>query len=484
MPRALSGTKVLRVAFVYPPIGHEPFEENLKVVDEEFGRLPPLSLAYAAAIAEQAGHDVRIVDANALELDLARTIETLRPFVPQVLAFTSSTYMFRRVALWASELRRAFGVPTILGGVNLGLYPTESIEAGAFDHGVLHYATEGFPALLDALERGTDPAGLPEVITRRDGKVVQGPVHTMSNPYLRLPLPARHLLPNERYHSILSRRQNFTIQVTGTGCPAPCTFCAIPRVRRYRNPVERAVSEVVRCHDVHGVREIDFFDADFFCDHEWLKAFCSALIDRRMDIEWSCRASLANVDDETVSLAHRAGCRAMFVGIETGNVEALKAMRKRLDPATARRSLEIIRDNGVRALGFFMLGVPGETHASAARTILYSMSLPIDFAQYSRLIAKPGSRLHKEMIRLTGTDFWRDWVLGRAVPRRLPNLWSRIDDDAIETWAKLAYLAFYYRPNQILRTLARIRDRDEFLRGLKAAGRMVGNMLHSDLDPE
>ena len=56
---------MLRVAFVYAPLGHESFEENLLVVDEDFGRLPPLSLAYAAAVAEAAGHKALVVDANA-----------------------------------------------------------------------------------------------------------------------------------------------------------------------------------------------------------------------------------------------------------------------------------------------------------------------------------------------------------------------------------------------------------------------------------
>ena len=56
----------MRVAFVFAPYSHKKFEENIYVVDEDFGIFPPLNLAYAAAIAERAGHEARLFDANAL----------------------------------------------------------------------------------------------------------------------------------------------------------------------------------------------------------------------------------------------------------------------------------------------------------------------------------------------------------------------------------------------------------------------------------
>ena len=116
-----------RIAFVYVPLKHQGFAENLQVVDEDFGRLPPLSLAYAAAIAERAGHVVTLIDANALRLTLPEVCVRLRDWRPDALAFTLSTYMFRETVAWMQSLRQALGVPTIAGGINLALYPEETL---------------------------------------------------------------------------------------------------------------------------------------------------------------------------------------------------------------------------------------------------------------------------------------------------------------------------------------------------------------------
>jgi anaerobic magnesium-protoporphyrin IX monomethyl ester cyclase len=239
---------MLNVAFVYAPIGHCSFEENLRVVDEDFGRLNPLSLSYAAAIAEQAGHRVTIVDANALRLGPEETLERLRTFRPDVLGFSLSTYMFRNTTRWMKFLRDGLRVPTIAGGVNLRLYPRETVEHEAVDYGVRGFGLRGFPALLDALERGTDPSGLPEVVARNAaGEIVVGEVDWKANPYPVLPQPARHLLPNDRYYSIISQRRNFTVMVTGTGCAFSCRYCAIAPLPRFRNPLERVMEEITDC---------------------------------------------------------------------------------------------------------------------------------------------------------------------------------------------------------------------------------------------
>lgn len=466
---------MLKVAFVYPPVIHESFEENLKVVDEDFGRLPPINLSYAAAIAERAGHDVRIFDANALCLDIDQTIARVREFGADVLCFTLTTYMFRQATRWMKALRDALHVPTIVGGVNMRLYPVESVMHEAIDYGIVGFGLVGLPRLLAAIEAGEPAAGLPEVVAPdRDGRIVQGPVDLSTDPYPDLPMPARHLLPNDRYYSIISQRRPFTIMVTGTGCWGRCSYCAIPEAPRFRNTVSAALDEVRHVVRAYGIREIDFFDADLFAGRAWIREFCERLADEGLDLEWSCRASLVSVTPDLLRLARRAGCRQIYVGLETPDEDALRRMHRGVGPDKARQMLQTMRDVGIRALGFFMIGVPGETHASARATIRYALSLPIDYAQFSRMIAKPGSEHYRELVATTGVDYWREWVLGHDVPERLPNPWSRIGEAAIDFYTRLGYVAFYYRPGMMARSLLRMRSMDELQRSARTAARMLG----------
>lgn len=471
----------MRVGFVYVPLAHHSFQENLRVVDEDFGRLPPLSLLYAAAIAQKAGHEVLVVDANCERLDLETTERRLRAFGVQVLACTLSTYMFQETTTWLGQLRKSLGVPVIAGGINPRLYPEETAQSPAIDHVVIHFGTRGFPALLDALERGVNPAGLPEVVTRgAEGTIVMGSVDPGANPYLELPRPARHLIDNRLYHSFISQRRNFTVMVTGTGCPFQCSFCAIAHLPRYENPLQNVLGEIRECVERYGVHEIDFFDADMFANRSRAFELCEGIRGLGLDLEWSCRSRIDLLDEKILTAAREAGCRQIYLGIETPDPGAQRLMRKRIGPDAVREALERMNRIGIRPLGFFMLGVPGETVLSALRTIRYAMDLPLDYAQFSRMIPKPGSEIHRELVRHTGSDPWKEHVLGETVLDRLPNIWSRIDETTVERLTKLAYLAFYYRPGYIYRALRRIRSTDELRRSVRTALRMLSDMRYSD----
>ena len=58
----------MKVSLIFNPFAYKIHEENLRIVQRYFGLFPPLSLAWVAAIAEKAGHDVEIVDARTLRL--------------------------------------------------------------------------------------------------------------------------------------------------------------------------------------------------------------------------------------------------------------------------------------------------------------------------------------------------------------------------------------------------------------------------------
>ena len=139
-----------------------------------------------------------------------------------------------------------------------------------------------------------------------------------------------------------------------------------------------------------------------------------------------------------------------------------------------------MKKKGIRPLGFFMLGVPGETVLSATQTIRYAMDLPLDYAQFSRMIPKPGSGIHRELVKVIGDDPWKRHILGETRLDRLPNIWSRIDEKTVELLTKLAYISFYYRPGYIIRALARIRSADELSRSARTAIRMLLDLGHFD----
>ena len=67
----------MKIGLIFPPFSHRKFEEDLPAISQEFGVYPPLGLAYAASILENAGHKVILIDANALKLSKESTLKKI-----------------------------------------------------------------------------------------------------------------------------------------------------------------------------------------------------------------------------------------------------------------------------------------------------------------------------------------------------------------------------------------------------------------------
>src|SRR3989339_891587 len=118
----------MKLALVFNPFSYKIHEENLRIVQKYFGLFPPLSLAWVASIARNAGHDVIIIDARTLRLTQKQVLEILKQYKPDMLGFMMTTYQFPETLEWIKYLKENLNPkPYILiGGYNLRVYPRES----------------------------------------------------------------------------------------------------------------------------------------------------------------------------------------------------------------------------------------------------------------------------------------------------------------------------------------------------------------------
>ena len=75
----------MRIALISPPRNFKKFEENIRVTSEEFGRQPPLSLAYIAALIRKNGHKPIIIDIPNLKLSEKQVLQQLESFKPGII---------------------------------------------------------------------------------------------------------------------------------------------------------------------------------------------------------------------------------------------------------------------------------------------------------------------------------------------------------------------------------------------------------------
>ena len=463
----------MKVALVFNPFSYKLHEENLRIVQRYFGLFPPLSLAWVAAIAEKAGHEVELIDARTLQLTPEQVLNRLKAFQPDVLGFMFTTYMFRETLEWIRYLRN--GLPkakVMVGGYNLRVYPEESVVPEEIDFGCFNSAYNTVPRLLEELERAGNLDDVPGLIFKKNGRVVQtdrGEEPSFDD----YPNPARHLLPNELYAEFPTERKNFTVMVTSKGCPMKCLFCEAGRTDYNPRSVETVINEIQECYDVHGIREIDIFDYEFLIQRKRALGICKEIQRRKLDILWACRARIDSVDDEILREMAAAGCGRIYFGIESGDQEMLDRVNKGITLEQIRESIRLTKKHGIRALGFFLIGSPGETRETIRKTLKFAKSLNLDYVQFSKTTAKPLTPLWRDLVEEAGYDYWREYILGNVEEQPLPRPWTELSNEEIDELARRAYVQYHSRPLFLLSHTLQVRSWSEFKRKFFAFLEMV-----------
>jgi len=133
---------------------------------------------------------------------------------------------------------------------------------------------------------------------------------------------------------------------------------------------------------------------------------------------------------------------------------------------------ENARQAGIRVHGCFMIGGPGETEVTARKTIALSQRLKIDTAQFSGVVAYPGTEFY-EWARKEGCIIprnWRDWVdenYEQVTTQSLPGL----SIEQINAFIDEGLRSFYLRPSQMARMAFNMRSLSDIkakLHGLKS----------------
>ncbi|MCM8786791.1 MAG: B12-binding domain-containing radical SAM protein [Candidatus Omnitrophica bacterium] len=455
----------MRFALIFNPFKYKVHEENLRIVQKYFGMFPPLSLAWVASIAREAGHTVTIIDARTLRLSKEEVLCRLKEFKPDILGFMMTTYMFLDTLEWIKYLKKNLNVPVVVGGYNLRVYPKESISHLEIDFGVVEHALDTIPQLFDALEgkrRLEDVVGL---VYKKNNEIIVNPPKPVV--FESFPFPARDLLPNELYAEFPTERKNFTVMVTSLGCPRGCLFCEAGRTIYNPRKPETVVKEIEDCYKKYNIREIDIFDYDFTADKKRVIEICRLLKEKKLDLIWACRSRI-DIDKEILKEMKEAGCRRIYYGIESGVQEILDIVNKGITIKQIRETIKITKDLGIKALGFFLIGAPKETYKTVKQTVKFAKELNLDYVQFSKCLAKPLTPLWRQLVERTGKDYWRDWILGKEIDRNLPRPWTELTNEQIDRLARWAYISYHTRPSFLLRAVLNVRSFKEFKRKLFA----------------
>ena len=148
----------------------------------------------------------------------------------------------------------------------------------------------------------------------------------------------------------------------------------------------------------YGVKAIDFRDAVFTLDRERIIKLSHEIINRKIEVIWSCETRLDRLDKELIELMHWAGLRHLNVGVESFDPAVLK-QSSRL-PIEAKHQEEIIgycHSLGVSLATFYILGLEADTRETILKTIAYAKKLNTLVAQFTVSTPYPGTRFFEKI---------------------------------------------------------------------------------------
>jgi len=161
-------------------------------------------------------------------------------------------------------------------------------------------------------------------------------------------------------------------------------------------PVESVVAEMREIAEL-GYDHIWMSDDLFTLNYKRTFQLAQAIEEAHLPLTWECLSRVTHVDRALFDQMHRAGCKRIFFGIESGDENVLKEMKKGITPDQARAAVEACVAAGIKAAGFFMVGYLGETTDSLIRSINFSSSLPLDYVSYTIAYPLPGTGFYERV---------------------------------------------------------------------------------------
>ena len=420
-------------------------------LNKKQGTLPPLGLAYIASSLAQAGHELDIIDAVALCLSQNQVRSRIQAFGPEVVGITSMTPTYRG-APEAAAIAKEFGAITVIGGVHLSIYPKETLADKNFDYGVIGEGEETMVELCEAIEKNGDVDKIQGLVYRDGDDIVVGSARLI-NDISKLPMPAYHLLPMNKYSSIIGMHPTSTM-MGSRGCPYKCGFCfKTPSDKNYRSrSAENIVDEIEFLVENYGVKEIMFYDD--IMPQKYAESLSREIIRRNVKIKWQTPQRVNLVTPELLSLMAKAGCHILRFGVEQGDPEMMQLVEKKTTIEQVKRSFRWAKEAGIDTFAYFIIGYINETEQTIKATIDLAIELDPRFVMFTKAVPLPNTPLMAAAVEKSflPADYWARFTLGedmKPIPPLVPNA-----DNLVKT----AYRKFYLRPSKILSQLLSIRS--------------------------
>lgn len=201
------------------------------------------------------------------------------------------------------------------------------------------------------------------------------------------------------YTVLDTRRISFTPVFTSVGCNYRCDYCCIASIYGGRGHVRKLRHVFAELEYLHArTRRIALMDTNINCRPPYLRALCEGMIARGFRFTWGAQATIDIGDDPHVlGLMRRAGCKTLFIGLESFDQANLAGVHKHLSADLHADRIRRIHDAGIRIAAFLIYGFDNDTTQTAAEMSRLVTEYRIALPMINLLVPLPGTELHERL---------------------------------------------------------------------------------------
>lgn len=360
-----------------------------------FGRVPslPLGLVSIASYLNAYGHEARIIECLVESNDVSKA---LKEFKPDIVGISAISFLSSIEAKRLTELVHSFGVKVVLGGQAATATPELILKEAKPDYIILGEGEITWLELVNTIENRGDVSAVNGLAYLENSKVTYTKQRDVADISL-FPDIDWSLINVENYFSSFFGCDKMLYLHASKGCPAQCTFCSNQTFHQHKNRC-RKPEQIMRDIDYlysKGANGIYFSDELFVPQRELRTQLCQMLIERNYNLTWGCQMRLGVLNEDDVKLMYKAGCRWILFGIESGNPERIKSIRKNIDLSIAKETIEWCEKAGMTVQASFIIGFPEETEEEIRNTVSFAKSLNASIININILIPLPNSEIYE-----------------------------------------------------------------------------------------
>ena len=197
-------------------------------------------------------------------------------------------------------------------------------------------------------------------------------------------------------------KQPFFTMNTSRGCPFGCSFCSVKSVwgkrYTYQSP-DRIIAEIEYLVKDFGAKGVYFREDHFTLNLQRTHEFCEKLIAKKLNIWWGCETRVDVLSEEMLKQMSAAGCRAVYLGVESGSQRMLDILNKNITVEQIENAIIWSKKCNIKVYCSLITGIPGETYEDYLKTKKLMMRLKPDVYSFGIFVGIPTSPLYDNVIK-------------------------------------------------------------------------------------